>query len=134
MLVSIIRVREMPKRTKAYVAAMPASAIPELRELLRRFTGSEGTRGNVVMVRLGDEALGQLDGLVESGLFGSRSEAAAFLIGTGIEANEELITQAAHRSAQIRDIRLALNDEIVRSLRKRSMSGNAVRSRKGPKA
>jgi Arc/MetJ-type ribon-helix-helix transcriptional regulator len=124
----------MVRRAKAYVAAMPASAIPELRELLCRFTGSEGTRGNVVMVRLGDAALGQLDGLVESGLFGSRSEAAAFLIGTGIEANEELLMQAAHRSAQIRDIRLAFNDEIVRSLRKRNTSGSAVRRRKKPKA
>lgn len=85
------------------------------------------------MVRLGDEALGELDGLVESGLFGSRSEAAAFLIGTGIEANEELLTQG-RIAAQIRDIRLALNDEIVRSLRKRSMSGNALRHRKKPKA
>lgn len=87
----------MARRTKAYVAALPASAIPELQELLCRFTGSEGTRGHVVMVRLGDDALRQLDGLVESGLFGSRSEAAAFLIGTGIEANEELLTKAARR-------------------------------------
>jgi Arc/MetJ-type ribon-helix-helix transcriptional regulator len=124
----------MARSAKAYVAAMPASAIPELQELLCRFTGSEGKRGNVVMVRLGDEALGQLDGLVESGLFGSRSEAAAFLIGTGIDANEELLKQAAQRSAQIRAIRLELNDAIVRSLRKRRKGGKAVRRSKGQKA
>lgn len=113
---------------------MPASAIPELQELLGRFTGSDGKRGNVVMVRLGDEALAQLDGLVESGLFGSRSEAAAFLVGTGIEANEELLTQAALRSAQIRDIRLELKDAIVRSIRKKQTSDDAVRRRKASKS
>lgn len=109
----------MPRRPKAYVAALPASALPELQELLGQFTGADATRGHVVMVRLGDEALGKVDSLVDSGLFGSRSEAAAFLIGTGIDANKELLEQAVRQSAEIQQIRRNLGDALVTSLRRR---------------
>lgn len=53
---------------------MPLSAVPELQEWLQPFIGGKGPRGNVVMVRLGNEAVEQLDLLVEARLFGSRSE------------------------------------------------------------
>ena len=56
----------MPRKPKAYVAALPLSALPELRELLGRFCAPEGGRGNVVMMRLGDKALARLDELVEA--------------------------------------------------------------------
>jgi Arc/MetJ-type ribon-helix-helix transcriptional regulator len=57
---------------------VPLSAVPELQEWLEPFIGGKGPRGNVVMVRLGNEAVEQLDLLVEAGLFGSRSEASRF--------------------------------------------------------
>ena len=109
----------MSRRPKAYVAALPAAAIPELQELLRQFTGSDEARGNVVMVRLADGALSKVDSLVDSGLFGSRSEAAAFLIGTGIDANKDLLDQAVRQSAEIQKIRRNLGDALVASLRRR---------------
>src|SRR5688572_30376236 len=43
-------------------------------------------RDHVVMVRVNDESLRRLDALVQSGIFKSRSESAAFLIGEGIKA------------------------------------------------
>jgi Arc/MetJ-type ribon-helix-helix transcriptional regulator len=96
-----------------------ASAIPELAELLCRYTGADEKRGNVVMIRVSDDAVAHLDRLVEAGLFGSRSEAAAFLIGTGIDANEEILSHAARHSAEIKKIRTRLGDAIVKSLKKR---------------
>jgi hypothetical protein len=41
-------------------------------------------RGNAVMIRVNDEALKKLDMLVASGICGSRSESAAFLLQRGI--------------------------------------------------
>ena len=96
---------------------MPLSALPELQELLSRFCGSEAPRGNVVMVRLTDAAVTRLDDLVEGGLFGSRSEAAAFLIGAGIEAQHQLFERVGKHSAEIKRIRQSLKRDAVRALR-----------------
>jgi Arc/MetJ-type ribon-helix-helix transcriptional regulator len=107
----------MPKRPKAYVAALPLSSLPELQELLSRFCGGGAPRGNVVMVRLGDSALADLDQLVEGGLFGSRSEAAAFLLGVGIEAQHELFDRIGKHSAEIKRIRQSLKEDALGALR-----------------
>ena len=107
----------MPKKPKAYVAALPLSAMPELRELLGRFCAPEGARGNVVMMRLGDKALARLDELVEAGMFGSRSEAAAFLVGAGIDAQKELFHRIARHSAEIRKLRQSLRQAALDALR-----------------
>ncbi|MYE54267.1 MAG: hypothetical protein F4X34_03610 [Chloroflexi bacterium] len=48
--------------------------------------GMRGSRDNVVMVRVDKASLDRLDELVEAGIMGSRSEAAAFLIAEGIKA------------------------------------------------
>ena len=61
-----------------------------LKDLLRQFIHRGDGRGNVVMVRINDEALARMDQLVEADLFGSRSECAAFLIGAGIASQKEL--------------------------------------------
>jgi len=115
----------MPRRPKAYVAALPLSALPELQELLSRFSGGKAPRGNVVMVRLGDSALDSLDQLVEGGLFGSRSEAAAFLLGAGIEAQGELFDRVGKYSAEIKRIRQSLKQDALQALR-----GAAAKSRR----
>jgi Arc/MetJ-type ribon-helix-helix transcriptional regulator len=107
----------MPRRPKAYVAALPLSALPELRELLSRFCGSEGGRGNVVMMRLSDAAVGRLDELVEAGLFGSRSEAAAFLVGAGVESQHHLFERVSKHSAEIKKVRQAMRQEALAALR-----------------
>ena len=113
----------MTRKPKAYVAALPLSSLPELQELLSRFCGGEAPRGNVVMVRLGDAAVTALDQLVEAALFGSRSEAAAFLLGAGIEAQRELFARVGKHSAEIKRIRQSLKRDALAALR-----GAAARS------
>ena len=115
----------MTRKPKAYVATLPLSSLPELQELLSRFCGGEAPRGNVVMVRLGDAAVTALDELVEAGLFGSRSEAAAFLVGAGIEAQRELFARVGKHSTEIKRIRQSLKQEALVALR-----GAAARSRR----
>lgn len=115
----------MTRRPKAYVAAVPLSSLPELQELLSRFCGGEAPRGNVVMVRLGDAAVTALDQLVVAGMFGSRSEAAAFLLGAGIEAQHELFEQVGKHSAEIKRIRQSIKRDALVALR-----GAAARSRR----
>jgi Arc/MetJ-type ribon-helix-helix transcriptional regulator len=107
----------MTRKPKAYVAALPLSSLPELQELLSRFCGGESPRGNVVMVRLGDAAVTALDELVEAALFGSRSEAAAFLLGAGIEAQRELFARVGKHSAEIKRIRQSLKRDALVALR-----------------
>ena len=74
----------------------------------RRFRKGPRRRGNVVMVRVDEEGLGRIDALVDSGQFGSRSEATAFLIGEGIQAKQELFDKMAEKVAQIQGLRTEL--------------------------
>ena len=68
----------------AYIGHL--SDVPDLQNLLDRFATKGEGRGNVVMVRLSDDALAKVDQLVEATLFSSRSEATAYLVGAGIES------------------------------------------------
>lgn len=106
------------KRALPQILAVPLSSRPELRKLLEGFLGGEQNRANVVMVRLADDALARLDGLVEAGLFGSRSEAAAFLVGAGIRAQKDLLHRIAAQSAKIGKMRKALRQTALESLRR----------------
>jgi Arc/MetJ-type ribon-helix-helix transcriptional regulator len=79
--------------------------VEKLKELLGRF-GSKGEgRGNVVMVRLSDDALARIDQLVEATLFGSRSEAAAYLLGAGIESQQQLFDRLGTLTGEIRKLK-----------------------------
>jgi len=98
--------------------AVPLSSMPELRKLLEPFLGGEENRANVVMVRLADNALRRLDGLIEAGLFGSRSEAAAFLVGAGIRAQKDLLERIAAQTAEIGRMRKALRQTALDTLRR----------------
>ena len=70
-------------------------------------------RDHVVMVRVNDESLRQLDALVQSGIFKSRSEAAAFLISEGVKAQEVLFARIAERIKEIERLRSELKDIIA---------------------
>ena len=70
-------------------------------------------RDHVVMVRVNDESLKRLDALVQSGIFKSRSESAAFLISEGIKAQEVLFNRISERISEIERLRSELK-EIVR--------------------
>lgn len=91
----------------AYVGNL--SDVPDLEHIAermlngRRFKG-EG-RGNVVMARLSDEALGRIDQLVEATVFQSRSEAMAFLVGAGIQSQKELFDRLSSHTDEIRKLK-----------------------------
>ena len=78
-------------------------------EVLNKATESIGkaiesalsARDHVVMVRVNDDSLRSLDALIQSGIFKSRSEAAAFLISEGIKAQQPLFNKIAERIREI---------------------------------
>lgn len=69
-------------------------------------------RDHVVMVRVNDESLKRLDALVQSGIFKSRSEAAAFLISEGVKAQQPLFDRISERIGEIERLRSELKDII----------------------
>ncbi|UCE95783.1 MAG: hypothetical protein JSV51_08765 [Candidatus Bathyarchaeota archaeon] len=71
-------------------------------------------RSNVVMTRLNNDDLKQIDALVEVEAFKSRSEATAFFIKAGIEAREDLFKKVMPTVDKIRE----LKEQAKRSLGK----------------
>ena len=67
-------------------------------------------RDHVVMVRVNDDSLKSLDALVQSGIFKSRSEAAAFLISEGVKAQAALFERISERIKEIERLRSELKD------------------------
>jgi Arc/MetJ-type ribon-helix-helix transcriptional regulator len=65
-------------------------------------------RDHVVMVRVNDESLKRLDELVQSGIFKSRSESAAFLISEGVKAQEPLFARITEKISEIERLRSEL--------------------------
>ena len=88
----------------------------DLKDLLGQFSKGDG-RGNVVMARIGDDALARLDQLVEAGLFGSRSECAAFLIGAGIASQKELFDRLGAHTEEIRKLKEQLRQVALDALK-----------------
>ncbi len=88
-----------------------------LKDLLGQFTHKGDGRGNVVMVRVNDEALARLDQLVEADLFGSRSECAAFLIGAGIASQKELFARLSVHTDEIRKLKEQLRQVAMDALK-----------------
>jgi Arc/MetJ-type ribon-helix-helix transcriptional regulator len=66
------------------------------------------SRDHVVMVRVNDESLKKLDALVQSGIFKSRSEAAAFLISEGVKAQSVLFDKIEQKTSEIERLRSEL--------------------------
>ncbi len=87
----------------AYIGNL--SDVPDLQNLLDRFATKGEGRGNVAMVRLSDDALAKVDQLVEATLFSSRSEAAAYLVGAGIESQKELFERLGTHTDEIRKLK-----------------------------
>ena len=67
-------------------------------------------REKVVMVRLNKESLMRIDELVEAQLVKSRSEAAAFLIGEGIQRRNGLFDRIAQKVDNIRKAKEELHN------------------------
>lgn len=65
-------------------------------------------RDHVVMVRVNDDSLKSLDALVQSGIFKSRSESAAFLISEGVKAQASLFERISERIKEIERLQAEL--------------------------
>jgi len=63
-----------------------------------------GDRGNVVMMRLDDTDLKQIDALVEVEAFRGRSEAVAFLVKQGILAHKHFFEKIMPTFEKIREL------------------------------
>jgi len=74
-------------------------------EILMKLGNGLGDRGNVVMTRLDDADLKQIDALVEVEAFKSRSEAAAFFIRQGILARKDLFEKVMPTVEKIRELK-----------------------------
>jgi ATP-dependent Clp protease ATP-binding subunit ClpA len=64
-----------------------------------------GPKNNVITCRLDDATLNALDTLVEAGVRTTRSDAAAWLIGAGIEAHRPLLDRVSATVHEIRRLR-----------------------------
>jgi Clp amino terminal domain, pathogenicity island component len=78
-------------------------ARPQVLQILA--SSAPGPKSNVVMCRLDDRALDALDTLIEAGVRSTRSDAAAWLIQEGIEANRALFETISANVAEIRRLR-----------------------------
>ena len=58
-------------------------------------------RDYVVMVRVNKDSLDKIDELIESGMFKSRSESAAYLIARGIQSDNELFHKIEDKVSEI---------------------------------
>lgn len=66
-------------------------------------------RDYVVMVRVNGESLSKIDQLIDSGIFRSRSESAAYLIARGIQADGELFSKLEQKLGEINKLREELH-------------------------
>jgi len=111
-------------RAKIGVIAAKNEGKDLLKDLLGQFTRGEG-RGNVVMVRMSDDALSRIDQLVEADIFSSRSECAAFLIGAGIDSRKELFDRLSAHSQEIRRLKEQIHQVALDALRPKGAPPNA---------
>ena len=89
-------------------AADMAAIDAAVRVVVSRAPGTHVIRSakdNVVTCRVDDPALNAIDALVEAGIRSTRSDAAAWLIGSGIDANREFFAQVYSTVAEIRRLR-----------------------------
>ncbi len=78
----------------------------------RAFERAINVRDTTVLVRLSDESSDKLDTLVSAGVFRSRAEAAAFLIGEGINAQTALFQRIQNKLGEIEKLREELRTSI----------------------
>jgi Arc/MetJ-type ribon-helix-helix transcriptional regulator len=92
------RIEEVAASVKEFASKIPGSISKAVE---RALSGRELP----LMVRVNDEALRRLDQLVETGIFKSRSESAAFLISEGIKAQAALFDRIESKIQEIERLR-----------------------------
>ena len=91
------------------VAQKTGEAINKATESIGKAIDSAlSARDHVVMVRVNEDSLRSLDALVQTGIFKSRSEAAAFLISEGVKAQAALFERISERITEIERLRAEL--------------------------
>jgi len=81
-------------------------AAEEIKEkVLMKLGECMDSRSNVVMTRLNDKDLKQIDALVEVEVFKSRSEAAAFFIKEGMQTRKDLFQKVMSTVNKIRELK-----------------------------
>jgi Arc/MetJ-type ribon-helix-helix transcriptional regulator len=93
---------------------------PELKdEILMKLGNGLGERGNVVMTRLDDSDLKQIDALVDVEAFKSRSEAAAFFIRQGMLSRKDLFERVMPTVEKIRELKEQAKRELSKKEQQR---------------
>jgi Arc/MetJ-type ribon-helix-helix transcriptional regulator len=85
-------------------------AVPE--QFREKILMKLGDRCNVVMTRLDDNDLKEIDALVEVEVFKSRSEAVAFFIKEGIQARKDLFQKVMPAVEKIRELKKQAKKEL----------------------
>jgi Arc/MetJ-type ribon-helix-helix transcriptional regulator len=83
-------------------------------KVLMRLGKELGDRSNVVMTRLNDDDLKQIDALVEVEAFKSRSEAAAFFIKEGMHARKDLFQKVMPTAEKIRELKKQAKRSLIK--------------------
>ena len=105
-------------------SAEPASIRTRVEQSLRTFFS--GPRDNVLSIRVDNNDVAAIDALVEAGVLKTRSEAAAWLIKSGIAANRSLFEQVQAKTVEIRRLR-----QEAQELIHRHVAGAAAESGEG---
>ncbi len=100
---------EGEKKKRKYVIKMRCPKGEDAEEIKEKVLMSLdkclGERSNVVMTRLNDDDLKQIDALVEVEAFKSRSEAAAFFINEGMKARKDLFQRIMPTVDKIKELK-----------------------------
>ncbi len=91
------------------------------------------SRNTVLTIRVDDESNIKLNMLVESGIFRSRSESAAFLINEGIKNQESLFSRIAAKLEKIDKIKMELSSIISEEIKVKNNSSEKTGSKTKPR-
>lgn len=105
--------KEEPKKKVIKMCCVGEDAAGKMHTHILDLGKELGCRGNVVMTRLGDEDLEQIDALVEVEVFKSRSEAAAFFIKEGMQARKDLFQKVMPTVDKIRELKEQARKSLV---------------------
>jgi len=91
------------------------------------------SRNTVLTIRVDDESNIKLNMLVESGIFRSRSESAAFLINEGIKSQESLFSRIAAKLEKIDKIKMELSSIISEEIKAKNDSSEKTEPKTKPR-
>ncbi len=91
------------------------------------------SRNTVLTIRVDDESNRKLNMLVDSGIFRSRSESAAFLINEGIRSQESLFSRIAAKLDKIDKIKMELSSIVSEEIEAKKDSSEKSESKTKPR-